>query len=277
MDLTDRKTIKNLLATHGLRPNKTLGQHFLVSKNVLAGIVEAAELTKDDTVLEVGPGLGTLTVELAKRAKRVVAVEKDRSLLPILHDVLAPFPNVEIIHGDILKFNPKSYKLTVKSYKLVADLPYYLTSHFLRTFLESSYQPSRMVLLVQKEVAARICAAPPHASILSNAVQYYAVPKRIASVQKNSFFPAPSVDSTVLKLTIVRTFDEKTDKQFMEVLKKSFSSPRKQLLRTLSGFYEKERVKKWLAEASMRESQRPQEITLEQWIALAKSIRQETV
>ena len=274
-DLANIRIIKKLLASCGIRPNKTFGQNFLVSKRVLAKIIETAELTKDDTVLEVGPGLGTLTVELSKHCKRVIAVEKDRALLPILKETLAQYPNVEIVHGDILTFNPKSYQLKPISYKLVADLPYYLTSRLLRLFLETPHQPSHMVLLVQKEVAKRICATPPHASILSNAVQYYAMPKNILAVPKNSFYPAPSVDSMVLKLSVTRAFSEKTDKNFMDIMKKSFSSPRKQLAHTLSGFYEKERVNMWLAEARIRESQRPQEIALEQWITLAGIIQQE--
>lgn len=274
-DLTDTRTIKRLLAMYGLRPNKTLGQHFLVSKNVLAKIVEAAELTKDDTVLEVGPGFGTLTTELAKCCKRVVAVEKDRSLLPILREILASYHNIEIVHDDILGFNPKSYQLKANSYKIVADIPYYLTSRFLRIFLESSNRPMCMVLLVQKEVAARICATAPHASILSNAVQYYAMPRVVLLAPKRSFFPVPSVDSAVLKLSIVRKFSEGADKNFMDVVKKSFSSPRKQLAHTLSGFYPKERVNAWFAEAGIEGSQRPQEVALEQWVKLADAIQKE--
>jgi len=310
MDLADPRVLKKLLQERNIKPNKVLGQHFLVSQNTLQKIIAAADLKRTDTVLEVGPGLGVLTQALAERAGRVVAVEKDKNLIPVLTELFHGVSNVEIVQGDILKFDPAHYNLggsgpshldavqgdrekrskpysssTASSieavneemrqirgsgYKIVADIPYYLTSRFLRTFLESSYQPTCMVLLVQKELADRVSAAPPHASLLSNAVQYYAHAVRVASVSRSAFFPPPKVDSAVLKLDIVRRYAEKKDKIFFQLLKKAFASPRKQIFPVLAKAYPKNDVENLLNLAKISQKSRPQEVYLEQWIKVSE-------
>ncbi|MDO8558640.1 MAG: 16S rRNA (adenine(1518)-N(6)/adenine(1519)-N(6))-dimethyltransferase RsmA [bacterium] len=245
MDLTNPSYLRKLLRARKLQPNKVLGQHFLVSKEILRRIIEAADLKKTDTVLEAGPGLGALTQVLAQHVGRVIAVEKDRALIPILQELFADHKNVEIVQGDILKFDLVARSLRGMEYKIVADIPYYLTSRFLRIFLETPHQPASLTILVQKEVAQRIAARPPHATLLSNAVQYYAEPKIISMVSKSAFFPQPKVDSAILKLAVSRVYDEKADKAFFALLKNAFSAPRKQLFHTLSRCYFQESREKY--------------------------------
>ncbi|MDP2637247.1 MAG: 16S rRNA (adenine(1518)-N(6)/adenine(1519)-N(6))-dimethyltransferase RsmA, partial [bacterium] len=201
MDIANAKDIKNMLSEAGLRPKKGLGQHFLVAKPFLDLISKAAGLKKTDTVLEIGPGLGVLTETLAKKAKKVVAVEKDGELVGLLEELTVGMKNIEVIHSDILKLDPSHIPAFQHSYKVVANLPYYITSPVIRMFLEAKVQPTVMVLMVQKEVGQRICAKPPKMSLLAVSVQFYAKPEIIAVVSKNAFWPQPKVDSAILKLT----------------------------------------------------------------------------
>ncbi len=168
------------------KPKKFLGQHFLKNKKILEEMARAAELSKNDVVWEVGPGTGTLTEVLVLRAKKVIAVEKDRELIPLLQEKFGGRKNIKIIYGDILKFDMAALKL--KNYKIVANIPYYITSRFLRLFLsETKFRPKLMVLMVQKEVAERICAKPPRMNLLALSVQAYAEPEIIRRVSKNFF------------------------------------------------------------------------------------------
>jgi len=228
MDLLSSKTIKQILKEYDAAPLKRLGQNFLINRGVLQKIVEAANLGREDIVLEIGPGLGQMTQELARRAKKVIAIEKDRKFVEILKETMKEYDNVEIIQGDILKIGLADTGLTVTKpvsfrgngyvtterdrngprnrnrltpYKVIANLPYYITSPVIRKFLEEKNQPKEMLLMVQKEVAQRICASPPNMSLLSISVQFYAQPKIISYVSKDSFWPSPKVDSAILRLT----------------------------------------------------------------------------
>lgn len=226
MDLFSPSTIKSLLQKYSAAPLKRLGQNFLISKGVLEKIIQAAGLNKEEVVLEIGPGLSTLTQELARRAKKVIAVEKDRKFVEILKETLKDYKNVQIIEGDILKFDISNwvppfkkggvggilpnkdkstpallYKRRGLKYKLVANLPYNIASAVIRKFLEAENKPKEMLLMVQKEVAQRICASPPNMSLLAVSVQFYAQPKIIDYVSKGSFWPPPKVDSAILKIT----------------------------------------------------------------------------
>jgi len=198
-----------------------LGQNFLSNKNILEVMADAAELTKRDVVLEIGPGLGSLTEILAKRAKKVIAVEKDADLIPLLQEKFRDKKNVEIIHGDILRITPsfplilrgtkeESAPLRVRGvmkYKIVANIPYYITSCFLRLFLsETKFRSKLMVLMVQKEVAKRICAQDGKESLLSLSVKAYGKPKIIRIVPRGAFTPAPNVDSAIIKIVIAPSF-----------------------------------------------------------------------
>jgi len=207
MNFPQKQTIKDVLKKHAIRPSKRLGQNFLIDKNVLQKIIEAAKLKPTDIILEIGPGLGILTIELAKRVRKVIAVEKDRQLCTILKNILnAPnVKNVEIIEGDILKIEStfrldRNESLTNYNYKIVANLPYYIVSPVMRKFLEAENPPQLLVLMVQKEVAQRIVANPPQMNLLAVAVQFYAQPKIISYVSKNSFWPRPKVDSAIIKI-----------------------------------------------------------------------------
>lgn len=273
----NQKEVKNLLKKYNIYPSRRLGQNFLVNEGVLKKIIKAANLSKEDVVLEVGPGIGNLTLELAKRVKKVIAVEKDRRMCQILKELLEDWNigNVEIVNKDILKLEPKTYNLKPKTYKVVANIPYYLTSPLIRKFLEAKYPPKEMILMVQKEVAQRICAKPPDMSILAVSVQFYAEPKIISFVSKKSFWPSPKVDSATLRITQIHT-NRKTDThRFFKVVRAGFSQPRKQLANNLSNGLkmDKEKVKNWILKNNIQPSQRAETLNTEDWIKLIKSCK----
>jgi len=280
--------IKKLLQKYHLRPNKRLGQNFLISQRALQKIIQTAKLSKKDTVLEIGPGLGVLTHALAKRAKKVIAVEKDKRIVEILRDELGNYKNVEIIHGDILKlFRSKRHALFATSllkkgcskkgvpldgYKIVANIPYYLTSFLIRLFLESKNPPQEMVLLVQKEVAQRICAKPPKMNLLAISVQFYGQPKIISYVSKKSFWPQPKVDSAIIKIGKIQKPKNINIKSFFQVVKAGFSSPRKQLANNLSQKLNlpREEIKEALAQCGLQRQARAANLSINDWINLSR-------
>ncbi len=294
MDLTSVKNIKNLLDQRGLRPSKGLGQNFLIDKAAVRKIIEAADIQPDDTVLEVGPGLGVLTQELAKMAKRVIAVEKDRNMVEILKETLKDFKNVEVIYGDIRYFlksdfliqhgmlNEKTFHVNVRKsnspgYKVVGNLPFYLTAHLIRQFLERTEDgPLYAVFVVQKEVAQRICAKPPDQNLLAVSVQFYAEPKIISYISKNSFWPSPEVDAAIIKIT-PRTQNIQTSGvcTFFKIVKAGFSHPRKQLINNLSlGLdIDKEKTGEWLFENGIQPSRRAETLSVDDWRNLTKSFK----
>ena len=276
MNLTSKKIIKGLLKKHSLQPVKRLGQHFLVDKKILRKIIRVANLKSEDIVLEVGPGTGNLTQELAKMAKKVVAIEKDPKMVEILKKTLKNFKNIEIIQGDILKI--KNLKLEVKNYKIVANIPYYLTSPLIRKCLESENPPKEMILMVQKEVAQRICAKPPMMNLLAISVQFYAKPEIISFVSKKSFWPQPKVDSTIITI-VPRQFRIQVSRQFRErffrIVKAGFSQPRKQILNNLTKGLklDKEVVRAWLEKNKISPLQRAETLTVKDWILLTKIVK----
>jgi len=233
-----------LIHRHGLGPKRSLGQNFLVEASYLVDIIQAADLQADDTVLEIGPGLGVLTHQLAERVDRVVAVELDDQLVEILNEQLGDQSNVEIVHGDILESDPTELiKLTIDNrqspivnYKVVANLPYYITSPVLRHLLEATQPPSLAVVMVQKEVAERICAQPGQMSILAVSVQFYASPSIVCHVPAAAFYPQPKVDSAVLRLDVlpVAAVPNVDPDRFFQIVRAGFSQKRKQLLNSLS-------------------------------------------
>jgi len=288
MDLTSKSVIKNLLKKYGVKPFKGWGQNFLVDKFVLRKIIESAKLKPSDVVLEIGPGIGTLTQELAKKAGKVIAVEKDRKMVEILKETLANFNNVEIIQADILKTKLPNYKLQTTNYKLIANLPYYIVAPVIRKFLEQlETRPLTMVLMVQKEVAQRICAKPPNMSILAVSVQFYAKPEILFYVSKNSFWPKPKVDGAILRISRICTNLPRIDTNlFFKIVRAGFSQPRKQIANNLSKMLalslpngvklDKERVKKWLLENGVKPVRRAETLTIEDWIKLTKSLKWKT-
>jgi len=211
--------MKEILKKYNIKPNKRLGQNFLTDKSVLRKIINAADLKSDDTVLEIGPGLGILTKELAKRVKKVIAIEKDKRLADLL-------TGVEVINQDALK-----YTVSIMDYKLIANLPYYIASPIIRKFLEIKNKPELMVLMVQKEVAKRI--VDKKGSILSISVKFYADVEIISYVSKKSFYPKPKVDSAIIKI-VPKEIPDIDVKEFFNLVKKGFSSKRKMLRNNLN-------------------------------------------
>ena len=277
MDLTSPTAIKEILEKYEVKPSKSLGQNFLIDKNILNKIILAGNLTKEDVVLEVGPGVGTLTCELAKSAGKVIAIEKDHDMINILAETLKDFNNVHIIEGDALSLNPIPYTLDHK-YKLIANIPYYLTSHLIRTFLEAENPPQEIVLLIQKEVAQRICAKPPEMSLLAVSVQFYAQAKIISYVSKNCFLPAPKVDSAIIRITPHKNDRLPmsigfTPKEFFKIVKAGFSHPRKQLANNFCSALKLERtaVEGWLLKNNIKTTQRAETLSVGDWQNLANS------
>ena len=282
MDLSSPKEIKNILLQYDARPSKRLGQNFLINKNVLQKIILTANLNKNDVVLEVGPGIGTLTQELAKNAGKVIAIEKDKKMIEILKKTLSGFNNIEIINTDILRIKTKSYKLKAISYKVVANIPYYLTSPLIRKLLEYDPPvggpPQEIILMVQKEVAKRICAKPPDMNLLAVSVQFYAEPKIVSYVSKNCFWPSPKVDSAIIKIipnkvrpSVIRKKD--FNKLFFKIVKAGFSQPRKQFGNNLSKNLKTDRKKidEWLLNNNIKPAQRAETLSIKNWIELASS------
>lgn len=270
--------LPSLLRRFNLQPKKSLGQNFLVEEHALEKVIAAAELSPADTVLEIGPGLGSLTRHLAEAAARVVAVELDQNLLEPLSYVLEGYENVEIIHGDILTLHLSSFNLP-PSYKVVANIPYYITSAVIRHLLEAEAKPSQIVLTIQKEVTERLCATPPDMNLLAVSVQFYSEPKVVAKISAGAFYPRPEVDSAVVRLDVrsepavaVPSTDE-----FFQVVKAGFSQKRKQLRNSLSAGLSlpAEKVEAWLALAHIDPKRRAETLSLEEWGALI-NVKRET-
>jgi 16S rRNA (adenine1518-N6/adenine1519-N6)-dimethyltransferase len=267
---------KNLLGEYGIKPDKRMGQNFLIDENALEKLINAADVNRGDTVLEVGAGIGTITLALAKRAKRVIAIEKDKALLPILKETTAPLKNVEVLHGDILKLPHTLYPIP---YTLVGNIPYYLTAPLIRKFLESPNPPKSLILMVQKEMAQRICASPPDMSILAVSVQVYAKPEIISYVPRSAFWPQPKVDSAIIRIISNSPYPPLTVRggteggvTFFRVVKAGFSSPRKQLINNLSKGLKLSRpdTERWLRSAGIAPERRAETLTVEDWRGLAK-------
>ena len=268
--------VKALLRQSGLKVKKRLGQHFLVDEDVLECILSAAELSREDIVVEVGPGLGILTKRLAEMASEVIAVELDSKLVSILIKRMGPLPNVRIIHADILKIAPQQlledYLTTPElgqGYKVVANLPYYITSPILRHFLEAWLKPSLMVIMVQKEVGEAIAANPDKMSLLAVATQFYSKPTVITYVPAKSFYPPPKVDSVVLRLDIhpQPPIGVPDVNGFFDIVNCGFKSRRKQLRNSLAQALgiPPTQVASLLERAGIEAKRRAETLSLEEW------------
>jgi 16S rRNA (adenine1518-N6/adenine1519-N6)-dimethyltransferase len=264
-----------LLKRYGLHAHKGLGQNFLQDPLALETIVSAAELQATDTVLEIGPGLGSLTRYLADSAKEVVAVELDEGLLPPLKAVLAPYPNVRLMQGDILKLAPKDL-IAEPDYIVVANIPYYITSAVIRHLLENEPKPRRLVLTVQKEVAQRICAKPGDMSLLSLSVQVYGKPRIAAHIPAQAFFPAPKVDSAVLCVDIYASplLKEELLDTFFKLSKAGFSQKRKTLRNSLSSglHIPPGEAADLLTRADIDPQRRAETLSIEEWGTLSENL-----
>ncbi len=265
------------LKRYDLRAHKGLGQNFLQDPFALEKIVSAAEIQSSDTVLEIGPGLGSLTRYLAVSAKEVVAVELDENLLPPLKAILTPYQNIRLIHGDILKISPKDLKFE-NDYVVVANIPYYITSAVIRHLLESESKPRRIVLTVQKEVAQRICAAPGDMSLLALSVQVYGKPRIAAHIPANAFFPAPKVDSAVLTVDIYSSpqIEEELMTTFFKLIKAGFSQKRKTLRNSLSSGLHISPIgaANLLTQVNIDPQRRAETLSIEEWERLSEIVKQ---
>lgn len=249
---------------------KSLGQNFLKSKTALFKMIEAGEINENDIVLEVGPGKGALTEKLLEKAKKVIAIEKDDRLIPFLNEkFVTEIQNgkLEIVHGDILDLELPKLNLS-NSYKLIANIPYYITGIFLRKFLETNTQPERIVVMVQKEIAQRIVANDRKESLLSISVKVYGIPKMIMKVDKENFSPAPKVDSAILAITgISKDLFQKNninEERFFEVLHAGFAHKRKILSSNLKNILPTEKI------ATLKINIRAEDLKVEEWINIIK-------
>lgn len=256
------------------KPKKYLGQHFLKNLAVLPLIIEAAELSKDDTVLEIGPGTGILTEELAKHAREVLAVEKDYDLIETLKKNVKA-KNVKIIHQDALFFSPD----IIGPYKIVANIPYSITSPLIRKFIENEPRPELLVLMVQKEVAERITAkaGDRNRGLLTIIVEFYATSEIIAQVPRGDFYPVPKVDSAIIKIKPLprsRNGVKQVEPQiFFRIVKAGFSAKRQQIHNSLAATLRlpKDQVRDILKRSSIDPTKRAEDLTLEDWINLTKT------
>jgi 16S rRNA (adenine1518-N6/adenine1519-N6)-dimethyltransferase len=268
MDALPPLNVLALLRRYNLHPDKSLGQNFLVDERSLQKIVDAAEISADEAVLEIGPGLGSLTRYLANRARYVVAVELDARLLPALEEALAPQQNIRLVQGDILNLDP-SLLISDGDYLVVANIPYYITSALIRHLLEAHPQPRRLVLTVQEEVAQRICAAPGKMSLLALSVQVYGQPRVVAHLPAGAFYPAPKVDSAVLRVELLpapRIPSGLLD-IFFRLAKAGFSQKRKTLRNALAAGmgWQPTYTSDLLIKAGIDPQRRAETLSLEEW------------
>lgn len=271
---------RRILRHFNLRARKRLGQHFLIDREVLERIIAAAELIPTDIVMEVGPGLGILTQELARQAGLVIAIELDDKLAAILKQTLASFHNVVIVNQSILHLDPavlwREYKTklptSTHTYKVVANLPYYITSPVLRHFLEATVKPERLIVMVQKEVAETIVAEPGKRSVLSISVQFYGKPRIVSYVPAHSFYPAPEVDSAIMQIDVYpQPVVLVTDvKSFFALVRAGFTAARKQIANSLAQGLQlpKAEVLTLLEKANIVPQRRAETLTLEEWAKL---------
>ena len=262
-----------VLKRYGLRADKSLGQNFLQDPFALEKIANAAEIQADDCVLEIGPGLGSLTRYLAVSARKVAAVELDPELIPPLRAVLEPHPNVTVIHGDILELSIAEL-VDQPGYIVAANIPYNITSAIIRHLLESEPKPRRVVLTIQKEVAERICARPGDMSLLALSVQVYGSPRIEARISAGAFHPVPNVDSAVLRIDIYDQPLIAADmlKQFFKLIKAGFSQKRKTLRNSLSaGLHIKPAdAEALLTQAGIDPMRRAETLSIEEWKTLCE-------
>ena len=261
-------------------PKKSLGQNFLINQGILDKIVQATEIDPEDIVIEIGPGTGNLTEKLAERAGRVMAIEKDSRLIEPLKEKFKN-TNVEIIEGDALKINIGTLISTLLSkasgswgdYKVIGNIPYYITSHLLKTIFEEWPKPKLIVLTVQKEVAKRIVAKPPNMNLFALSIQFYAEPKIVGYISRGSFRPMPKVDSAIIKLTPKNNeHGAMSTDHFFKLIKAGFSGKRKQLVNNLSKNFGmmKENLFKVFAQIGIKPDIRAENLSLDQWIELSK-------
>lgn len=278
-DLTSPDIIQNIFKKYNFAPNKFLGQNFLIDKKVLEKIIETAQIKEGDNVIEIGPGLGVLTQALLSKGANVAAIEKDKDLIPALRENLREYKNYKILNDDFLTLDPEKLILgfSGKPYKIVSNIPYYITSPVLRKILSADTKPQEIVFLVQREVAERIAAEPGQMSLISVFVQFYGTPSVAGIARPESFWPKPKVESAILKTIIDKKPALAGDelKNFWRLAKIGFSSRRKTLANNLAaGFHIKPpEVRDRLKLMGFNDKTRAQELTMENWLKLSEKAR----
>jgi len=270
---------KYLIRAHKIKPGFVAGQNFLICEDVLSAILESAKLKKKDNVLEIGPGLGVMTKELINKAGKVLAVEYDKQLIPLIQKLVDVNSNLQLINEDILRVkNDKIAEYLTEDYMVVANIPYQITSKIIQKFLTFEPKPSSLTLLVQKEVAERIVAKAGNLSKLAISVQFYSVPKIVKIVPKTCFWPEPKVDSAVIQIIIDNKYldiikkKKITEKEFWTVVKSGFSNKRKTLVNNLSNslHLDKDKIVSSLNNLKLDQNIRAQELSVKEWIDLSK-------
>lgn len=271
----NKQELQFLLSKYNARPRHEQGQNFLIDDQVISDTIRAAELTTEDTALEIGPGFGVLTTALAAHAGKVITVEQDRDIFPAVQDIAKANPNIQPFNTPIQQFNLAEAELQDQKYKLVANLPYNITSWVLRQFVEHKPRPSMMVVMVQKEVAERVTAQPGQLSVLGVAMQLYTEPKIVRLVDKTSFHPQPKVQSAILKLNIRTTPRVPEPEKLMRLVKIGFSAKRKKLQNNLKAGLQvsQENIQQAMQEAGLSETARAQELSIEEWNQLHSSLK----
>lgn len=284
-DIANPSRTKEILKKHGFTFKKSLGQNFLTDLNILNNIIEAADLNEESHVIEVGPGIGALTEQLARHSQQVLAFEIDQRLLPVLKDTLSPYSNVTVVNEDVLKADVAQIAAetfsSLDNIKVVANLPYYITTPIMMSFLESELPVAEMIVMMQKEVAERIIAKPGSKAYgsLSIAIQYYMEASIAFIVPKTAFVPQPNVDSAILKL--VRRSEPRvavhSEQHFFELVRASFTQRRKTLWNNLTGFYgktpeQKEKIRQALEITNIEPSRRAETLSLEEFADLSNAL-----
>ena len=257
--------LQNLMSKYGIYPKKSLGQNFLMDENILNKIIEAGEIKEGEKAIEIGPGLGFLTGKLIERGAKVTALELDTSLIELLkHE----HKEAEILNVDALKYDPPA-----ATYKIIANIPYYITSPLISHFLEAKNKPSTMVLLVQKEVAEKICAAEGDLNVLAIHVQIYGKPEIVAKVSRECFYPAPNVDSSIIKIDVFKKPLVENPEKFLKIVHAGFAHKRKtiynSLIRGIANI-DHEQAREALNKCKIDEKRRAQTLTIEEWKCLSK-------
>lgn len=266
--------IPSLLKKYGIRPQKSLGQNFLADHNALLKIVRDAEVCASDRVLEIGAGLGNLTRLLAQQAQQITAVELDHRLYPALEEVLKPFDNVRLVQGDILKIPVRSL-FSEDGYRVVANIPYYITSAVIRHLLEAAVKPGRIVLTIQREVAERILSRDEKMSLLSLSVQVYGDARITSHIPAGCFYPRPQVDSSVLIIDVDENpkLTDEGVRWLFKLAHAAFNQKRKMLRNSLKPFFsgDDEKLSAVLAQAGIDSRRRPEALSLDEWIRLTRA------
>jgi len=271
-DLVPQLQIRSILRKYGIRPKKGLGQNFLQDEHYLSKIISIANISKADTVLEIGPGLGSLTRHLAVHASKVIAVEIDNNLIDVLKDTMMPHENVKYINKDILKVDITEI-MSNSPFIVVANIPYYITSHLIRHLLESTIKPARIVLTIQHEVALRICSKPPDMNLLALSIQVYGKPTIRFRIPAGAFYPAPSIDSAVINISLYPTpvIPPPYTEIFFQLAKAGFNQKRKSLRNSLSAGLSKPKteIDAMLKQSDIDPKRRAQSLSLDEWKKLS--------